>query len=114
LQKTDIFRKIMWFGYDSENTWHPIEADRAAEIQAMNEKGIFPDTLTTDEIEVRNLKEVGINQDLAKMDKKFKKKDQKQNQAQAQAQGQENVAGSPNKNTNRNKNRNRNRNRNPE
>ncbi|MFT7382367.1 MAG: hypothetical protein ACI9Z3_002261, partial [Roseivirga sp.] len=94
------------------------EADRAAEIQAMNEKGIFPDTLTTDEIEVRNLKEVGINQDLAKMDKKFKKKDQKQNQAQAQAQaqaqGQENVAGSPNKNTNRNKNRNRNRNRNPE
>ena len=21
LQKTDIFRKIMWFGYDDENTW---------------------------------------------------------------------------------------------
>ncbi len=72
LQKTDIFRKIMWFGYDTENTWHPIEANRAAEIQAMNEKGIFPDTLTTDEIEVRNLKEIGINQDLAKMDKNFK------------------------------------------
>jgi cell fate regulator YaaT (PSP1 superfamily) len=108
LQKTDIFRKIMWFGYDSENTWHPIEASRAAEIQVMNERGLVPDTLTLDEIEVINLKEVGINQDLAKMDKKFKKKDQQQLQRQG------NDSSAPNKNVNRNKNRSHNRNSKPE
>lgn len=79
LQKTDIFRKIMWFGFDSENTWHPISTERAAEIKAMNEKGEIPDSLTTDSLEINDLKEQGINQDLEKMDRKFKKKAQKQN-----------------------------------
>jgi len=28
LQKTDIFRRIMWFGYKEENTWYPLNIAR--------------------------------------------------------------------------------------
>tara|TARA_R110000796_G_scaffold252640_2_gene389916 strand:+ start:182849 stop:184045 length:1197 start_codon:yes stop_codon:yes gene_type:complete len=102
LQKTDIFRKIMWFGYDGENTWHPIDALRVAEIKEMNEKGVIPETLTLDELEIKDLSDVGINRDLEKMDKKFKQKDKGQNQG-----GQKGNLNSKNKNRS-NKNRNRN------
>tara|TARA_R110001599_G_scaffold174679_4_gene366653 strand:+ start:3522 stop:4718 length:1197 start_codon:yes stop_codon:yes gene_type:complete len=102
LQKTDIFRKIMWFGYDGENTWHPIDTVRVAEIKAMNEDGVIPETLTLDELEIKDLSEVGINRDLEKMDKKFKQKDKGQNQG-----GQKGNLNSKNRNRS-NKNRNRN------
>ncbi|MCU0450535.1 MAG: Signal peptidase-like protein [Bernardetiaceae bacterium] len=39
LQKTDIFKKIMWFSYDTESTWYPLSAERVREIQLMNEQG---------------------------------------------------------------------------
>ena len=112
LQKTDIFRKIMWFGYDGENTWHPIDALRVAEIKEMNEKGVIPETLTLDELEIKDLSDVGINRDLEKMDKKFKQKDKGQNQG-----GQKGNLNSKNKsrsNKNRNRNNRKNKNNRPE
>ncbi|MCU0393418.1 MAG: Signal peptidase-like protein [Thermoflexibacter sp.] len=39
LQKTDIFKKIMWFSYDTESTWYPIPTERVKEIITINEKG---------------------------------------------------------------------------
>jgi hypothetical protein len=39
LQKTDIFRKMMWFSYNNENDWHSITCDRVNEILEMNSKG---------------------------------------------------------------------------
>ncbi|MRX47479.1 PSP1 domain-containing protein [Pedobacter puniceum] len=46
LQKTDIFKKLMWFSYFGEdNTWIPLEIDRVKEIQEMNKKGLKPDDL---------------------------------------------------------------------
>ncbi len=39
LQKTDIFRKLMWFSYNNDNDWHSITCERVTEIQAINEKG---------------------------------------------------------------------------
>uniref|UniRef100_UPI0025FD82C7 PSP1 domain-containing protein n=1 Tax=Algoriphagus sp. TaxID=1872435 RepID=UPI0025FD82C7 len=39
LQKTDIFRKMMWFSYNSENDWHSISCERVQEILEINLKG---------------------------------------------------------------------------
>lgn len=76
LQKTDIFRKIMWFGFEGDNTWHPLDAGRVKEIMAMNEKGEIPDSLTTDTIEIKSLTG-SLNSDLEQMDKKFQRKNKK-------------------------------------
>lgn len=76
LEKTDIFRKLMWFSYRDENTWHPISAKRATEILEMNKKDEVPETLEVDEFEI-DLKDTKINSDLERMDARFKKKDLK-------------------------------------
>lgn len=76
LQKTDIFRKIMWFNYGEENTWHPISAQRVKEIIELNKKGEVPDTLTEDRLNIEPA-ENSINSDLERMDERFKKKDAK-------------------------------------
>lgn len=39
LQKTDIFRKMMWFSYNNENDWHSITCERVIEILEINTKG---------------------------------------------------------------------------
>ncbi|MFY0608143.1 MAG: Signal peptidase-like protein [Cyclobacteriaceae bacterium] len=72
LQKTDIFKKIMWFGYDGENTWYPLDVARVNEIIALNAKGKKPVTLAEDVIETVN-EDVGLNSDLVAMDRKFSK-----------------------------------------
>ncbi|UII21844.1 PSP1 domain-containing protein [Fulvivirga ligni] len=73
LQKTDIFRKIMWFGYDDENTWHPIDVERVNEIIKLNSKGKKPASLQEDDVPGQG-EHFSLNSDLEKMDKKFKKK----------------------------------------
>src|ERR1700710_3313286 len=41
-QKTDIFKKIMWFSYPREESWVPISLTRVKEIQQMNRDGVIP------------------------------------------------------------------------
>ncbi|MBS1531616.1 MAG: hypothetical protein JSU01_15020 [Bacteroidetes bacterium] len=45
LQKTDIFKKLMWFSYPMDDTWIPLEIDRVKEIQELNKQGVFPPDL---------------------------------------------------------------------
>ncbi|MBC7448576.1 MAG: Signal peptidase-like protein [Hymenobacteraceae bacterium] len=45
LQKTDIFRRLMWFGYKGENEWHRVPTARVREILEMNRRGEQPATL---------------------------------------------------------------------
>lgn len=71
LQKTDIFRKIMWFSYSEDNIWHPVKVERVAEIIALNKQGEKPDTLMEDILEIEEA--VQINSDLIKLDRKFSK-----------------------------------------
>ena len=71
LQKTDIFRKIMWFGYREENTWYPLNIDRVNEILELNRDGKKPATLEVDK-EEEPLKDGPLNNDLAQLDRKFK------------------------------------------
>lgn len=75
LQKTDIFRKIMWFGYDDENTWYPVEVTRVMEILELNKKGIKPSSLYEDKQPAKS--ETSLNSDLEFLENKFKKKGKK-------------------------------------
>lgn len=76
LQKTDIFRKIMWFGYEGDHNWIPISTSRASEILEQNSKEIIPASLALDKLETPK-EENKINSDLEAMDRKFRKKSKK-------------------------------------
>lgn len=44
LQKTDIFKKLMWFSYPKEENWVPVPIKHVREIQQINKKGeLVPD-----------------------------------------------------------------------
>src|SRR5688572_2205065 len=76
LQKTDIFRKIMWFGFNEENTWYPLNIQRVNDILRMNREGKKPASLDKD-VEAQKIPVETLNSDLARMDQKFKGKSKK-------------------------------------
>ncbi|MEM7106787.1 MAG: regulatory iron-sulfur-containing complex subunit RicT [Bacteroidota bacterium] len=69
LQKTDIFRKIMWFGYDDENAWHPVSVERVKHIVSLNKSGKKPASLVEDDL--LGKEDSSLNSDLERLDKKF-------------------------------------------
>ncbi|HEY3430294.1 MAG TPA: regulatory iron-sulfur-containing complex subunit RicT, partial [Cyclobacteriaceae bacterium] len=73
LQKTDIFRKIMWFGYSEENTWYPLDVSRVNQILEMNRAGKKPATLKEDAV-AEKIPVQKLNSDLLQMDQKFRDK----------------------------------------
>ena len=73
LQKTDIFRKIMWFGYDKESSWYPVDVARVTEIMALNSKGVRPVSLQENALAVSE-QNTSLNNDLERMDKKYASK----------------------------------------
>ena len=77
LQKTDIFRKIMWFGYDDDNNWHAVEVNRVLEIIKMNKKGKKPFSLLENVSSSDRIETSSINSDLEAMDRKFSGKSKK-------------------------------------
>ncbi|GCC52035.1 hypothetical protein SanaruYs_22670 [Chryseotalea sanaruensis] len=89
LQKTDIFRKIMWFGYESENTWFPINIDRVNQILELNRAGKKPATLDKDAEAVREPLAT-LNSDLVSMDNKFRDKNKKKKKKKPNRQGNSN------------------------
>lgn len=76
LQKTDIFRKIMWFGFNEENTWYPLNVDRVNHILEMNRAGKKPATLQ-DDVLAEKIPVQKLNSDLERMDQKFRDKSKK-------------------------------------
>jgi cell fate regulator YaaT (PSP1 superfamily) len=90
LQKTDIFRKLMWFSYNNDNNWHSIDCDRVKEIIEQNSKGIKPFNLKQDKAFDGEEDLSKSNRDLELLDKKFssqvkKKKKKKPKSPQANA-----------------------------
>ena len=73
LQKTDIFRKIMWFGYKDDHNWHPIPVLRVKEILELNKAGKKPASLLEDDLFEETPENTKINSDLEAMDRKFNK-----------------------------------------
>lgn len=59
LQKTDIFKRLMWFGYPKETAWHPIPVERVKELLVLNKKGIKPESLLMDKIPVEREEKPG-------------------------------------------------------
>jgi cell fate regulator YaaT (PSP1 superfamily) len=140
LQKTDIFKKQMWFSYPREESWIPLTIARVKEIQQMNKEGILPDDLgVAVEIETQSIKvldyENVVGQDsLTRLDErnrnnKKKNKNRNKNKPNPNNPNQQNAtprpanaaAGQPNAqgpkpegggNNNPNRNRNRHHNRN--
>lgn len=73
LQKTDIFRKIMWFGFEGENNWIPINTKRVSEIIKLNKAGEKPaDLIENVHSKIDLLRD--INSDLERLDQKYKNK----------------------------------------
>ncbi|WP_162418872.1 PSP1 domain-containing protein [Cyclobacterium roseum] len=71
LQKTDIFRRLMWFSYNDDNNWHSIDCDRVQLILEQNEKGITPFSLKQDKAFEGEYDQNKTNEDLELLDKKF-------------------------------------------
>ena len=78
LQKTDIFRKIMWFAYKEENNWYALNVDRVNEILELNRQGKKPANLELNEEEVK-IPIATLNSDLASLDKKFQNRGKNKN-----------------------------------
>ena len=101
LLKTDIFRRILWFGYESDmSNWHPIPAMRVREILEMNKQGILPDSL--EELEIVVVKEAKIanapNTDLDRFDKR--NRNNKKNNSGGNQPANRNQSAKPNANPN--------------
>lgn len=92
LQKTDIFRKIMWFGFSEENTWYPLNIDRVNAILQLNREGKKPANLDRDQLEEKTPLET-LNSDLQKMDQKYKNKSRKKKKKKSGGGGGENRQG---------------------
>ncbi len=45
LQKTDIFKRKMWFSYENESTWYPLMVADVKRLLAQVQKGDIPDSL---------------------------------------------------------------------
>jgi cell fate regulator YaaT (PSP1 superfamily) len=75
LQKTDIFKRMMWFGIvGEESVWIPVSCDRVQEIIDLNKKGIIPESfedLNPDKPVAEKLSLSELNSDLDRMDKKY-------------------------------------------
>ena len=42
LQKTDIFKKLMWFSYPGDDNWVPVDVAKVKEVMKLNKEGIYP------------------------------------------------------------------------
>ena len=50
LQKTDIFKRIMWFSYEGESDWYPLPVERVNALLEMNTRGEKPAALLEEEV----------------------------------------------------------------
>lgn len=116
LQKTDIFKKIMWFSYPNMEDWIPLKVDRVKEIVAMNKAGKKPVNLKEEAIKITPTVEIDkkhdyenvVGQDsLTRLDeKKGNRKGRNNNKKQNKPQKPVSET-----DTNRNRNRNQRKNR---
>jgi cell fate regulator YaaT (PSP1 superfamily) len=91
LQKTDIFKKLMWFSYPREESWIPLPINRVKEIQQQNKDGVIPPDLG----------------ELAELENKFVKEPDYENVV-----GQDSLTRLDDRSRNNNKKKNNNKNRN--
>lgn len=85
LQKTDIFKKMMWFSYRHDEAWIPLHVSRVNSIIAMNKNNEYPDDLSDVVIVPKLVEKVldyenVVGQDsLTRMDERNRKKKNNRN-----------------------------------
>src|SRR5690606_19042784 len=139
LQKTDIFKKVMWYSYPGAESWIPLEVNEVRKYAQMNKEGLKSQDLTVhskpeEEIEkpISYDYENVVGQDsLTRLDEKNKKrrkkkprnkkevgmvnkpaeakKAEKKESGATPPKGEPNNENKPKKRINRNRNKNRNR-----
>lgn len=84
LQKTDIFKKVMWFSYLGEENWTALPIAMVKEIQELNKKGLKPENLVPEVKEtlvsksrVLDYENVVGKDSLTRLDDRNKKKNRK-------------------------------------
>ena len=84
LQKTDIFKKTMWFSFPGAESWIPLPIDKVRELAQMNKDGRKPETLdyTPQHTEVKkpvvfDYENVVGQDSLTRLDEKNKKRKKK-------------------------------------
>jgi cell fate regulator YaaT (PSP1 superfamily) len=99
LQKTDIFRKIMWFSYKQETDWYPLPIADVIKVQEMNKKGEKPELIGASGLVITSKVEDAkpMNYDLMQMDKKYTNNKKKKNNKN---RNNRNNNGGPNRNDN--------------
>jgi cell fate regulator YaaT (PSP1 superfamily) len=85
LQKTDIFKKLMWFSYPREESWIPIPINRVKEIQQMNKEGKVPEDLgeivelETKPVKILDYENVVGQDSLTRLDERIRSKNKNKN-----------------------------------
>ena len=84
-QKTDIFKRFLWYGYEKQGVnWHKISVDKANEIIAINKKGVkvlsLEEYVVEEQISETKIFENVVGQDsLTRFDKPKSKNNRKRN-----------------------------------
>jgi len=69
LQKTDIFKKLMWFSMEGDSNWYKVPVERVNEILKMNLKGVIPFSLTQNQADAKP--HISSHKELSKLDKQL-------------------------------------------
>src|SRR6202012_2040415 len=99
LQKTDIFKKLMWFSYPMDDTWIPLEINRVKEIQQLNKDGVFPADLgqvkveETKPVKVLDYENVVGQDSLTRLDERNRNKKKNKNRNKQQGNRPQGVQG---------------------
>ena len=94
LQKTDIFRRLMWFSYKNDTNWYAISCSQVVEIMKMNESGKKPvsieDLSLLEELE---LTKEPLNNELDRLDKKLNKDRAERSRSKSKRKSPRNATG---------------------
>lgn len=107
-QKTDIFKRILWYGYEREGmNWHKISVDKANEIIALNKKGkkvaSLEEFVVEESVSESKIFENVVGQDsLTRFDKPKPKNNRRRNNRNKNQNQKRNRSNSKNPNQNRN------------
>ncbi|NGM61077.1 hypothetical protein G5B30_04000 [Sphingobacterium sp. SGG-5] len=84
LQKTDIFKKTMWFSYPGAENWIPLTIDKVRELAQLNKGGVKPEALEyvpptpeTKKVSVLDYENVVGQDSLTRLDERNKKRKKK-------------------------------------
>ena len=95
LQKTDIFKKIMWFGFEKDTNWYPVAIEKVLEIIELNKNNVIPESLEILTPEVDRSLEKGpqrLNSDLENLDRKYSEEQKKKKKKKKSRSGKAPVA----------------------